>query len=759
MSYFRNLRVLFLMSIFLISVLNAQNFMVLDIQVTGNNKIDRELILSTSGIRIGDQFHPEIVSGAIKSLYQLNVFEDVNITIEEVTRGTGLKVNIIVDELPVVTKLNYDGNKTLSNSKLEEIGILKLGSYWSPILKAENTRRIMNEYRSKGYTLAEIDYIVNNVYSDRGIISKDSKPDAVEIRVRIKEGKKVVVRRINIFGNNEIQTKRLLSKMKTKRRGLFRSGTFDEDKFQEDLRLIVEYYKAEGFIDARILKTEQIIEDDRFYILNIYLEEGQKYYFGKVDVKGNQHFDRQTILDRFTFKENEVFNMEKFNRQLGSVASMYYEEGYIYSDFDPVINKADNKVNIELVIIENNRAKIHKIHITGNTKTKEKVIRRQLAVAPGDFFRQSRVIRSQQNVYNLGFFEPDMGLDYQPINSNGDVDLYLNVTDKTSGSANGGIGYNSRDKVVGQFSIAHNNLFGNYWQGNLKWEFSKSSQNIELGFTNPYLFDTDVLFGFSIYHTQKEWSDFNYKIFTNGGSIRFGYPIKFVDNSRIIAGYSLYSKKYEIRNYNAYYSPNLGRLDELGWQYTSAVNMTLVRDSRDNIFFPTSGSRATLYSEIAGGALGGDFNYFKQIAEVSWFTPAFYKTVLRTKWRMGYITGYGNSSNAIPPDERFYLGGTGPDGIRGYADRSIGPIDGGAREIIFSTELGIPISSDQVVGLLFLDSGNCFNKFEDFNFRDFKKGAGTGIRIRTPFGLIGFDYAHNFERKKWEPHFQFGTTF
>ena len=183
----------------------------------------------------------------------------------------------------------------------------------------------------------------------------------------------------------------------------------------------------------------------------------------------------------------------------------------------------------------------------------------------------------------------------------------------------------------------------------------------------------------------------------------------------------------------------------------------MTRDSRDNVFFPTSGSRMVVYNELAGGPFGGDFDYFKQIAEASWFTPAFATTVIRTKWRYGYITGYGKNKENVPPDERFYLGGTGPDGIRGYSDRSI-PADreGGAREVIFATELGVPIASDQLVGVIFLDSGNAFNKFSDFNFRDFKTGAGAGLRIRTPIGLLGFDYAHNFERKKWEPHFQFG---
>ena len=185
--------------------------------------------------------------------------------------------------------------------------------------------------------------------------------------------------------------------------------------------------------------------------------------------------------------------------------------------------------------------------------------------------------------------------------------------------------------------------------------------------------------------------------------------------------------------------------------------MTIARDNRDNIFFPTTGTQFTLYSELAGGPLQGDFNYFKQIAQVSWFTKTIWQLVLSTKWRFGYVTGY--NSDEVPPDERFYLGGTGPDGIRGYADRSVGPDEGGLREIIFSTEYSWPIAGDQLIGLLFFDAGDSYNSLKDFDFWNMKKGAGIGIRVRSPFGLIGFDYAHNFENRRWEPHFQFGTTF
>jgi outer membrane protein insertion porin family len=720
--------------------------MILDVQVSGNNRIDRDLILATCGLRIGDTFSIENVSNAIRTLYQLNVFDDVNISAEEINNGLRIFINVV--EQPVVTRINYEGVRNISNSRLEELSIIRVGTAWSEIVQAENTRRLINEYRSKGYNLARINYRVRPV------------ADGVDIRVTVDEGRKIVVRRINIFGNREIETRRILSKMKTKPRGLFRSGTFDNDKYQEDLRAIIDFYQEQGFIDARVLKIEESLQEDRFLTLNIYVEEGMQYRFGSIDVRGNQHFDRSAILSRFTMIEDEIFNMESFNRQLSSVASMYYEEGFIYFQSDPQIRKDENIVNISIVIEENTRAKIHKIHILGNSRTKEKVIRRQITVAPGDYFRQSRVIRSQQNVYNLGFFEPDMGLDYSPINENGDVDLFITVTDRASGSANGGIGYNSRDSLVGQFSIAHNNLWGNHWQTSIRWEYSsRSNQNIEFEFTNPYLFDTDLLFGFNLYHTRRDWIDSNFRVLQNGGGIILGYPIKALDFSRVRVGYSLYTKEYEIRNDSRPVSPIVQEHIDRGQQTTSKLQLTLSRDSRDNIFFPTSGSRITLYGEIAGGVLGGDFDFYKQTVDVSWFTPIIWSTVLRTRWRVGYIDSYGSNPNGVPLDERFYLGGTGLEGIRGYGDRSIHPGEGGLRSILFSTELGFPITSDQLIGLFFLDTGDCYYNFTDFNFKDFNTGAGAGIRIRTPFGLIGFDMAWNFEFSRWEPHFQFGTTF
>lgn len=721
----------------------SQNQLILDIEIIGNRNIDTELIRSLSTLEIGGMLDSDLVAKSISNLYQLGVFEDVRI--EFSTLPQGLQIYIYVSEFPLVEEIKFKGNDRISNTKLLEAIDLRKGSYWSPFLQKEIENSILDEYKKKGYHLAEVNFETETLENHK-----------VNVKIKISENNKVVVKSIRLNGNKLVPDKKLLGKMKTKRASLFRSGKFEAAEFEEDLNKIITYYNKIGFIDARIISWEQNIVNDK-YVIDIYLFEGKEYLFGKVFVTGNIRFTDEMIFQNFRFKEDEVFNLEKFNRQLSSVTSMYYEEGYIYANFMHEQIKADNRINIRLNIQENTRAKVRKINFAGNRKTKEKVIRRQLAISPGDYFQQSKVMRSQQNIYNMGFFEPDMYLDNPKIiNSNGDIDLTINVNDKVSGTANGGVAINSQDGLVGQLAVTHNNLLGNSWQAGVKWEFSGKTQNFSLNFTNPYFFDSNTLVGFDLYFTTKEWDTYNVR--TSGGAVKMGRPVYFLNYSRFVAGYSYYSKKYEIlsgQESNA--SQTLKKLDAAGWQNTSAVSLTFSRDSRDNVFFPTSGSNFTVYSEIAGGPLQGDFSYFKQIAQVSWYTKTIWKLALRTKWRFGYVTGYDGKEP--PPDERFYLGGTGPDGIRGYSDRSVGPNDGGLREVIFSTEYAAPIAGDQIVGLIFLDSGDSFNKLESFDFWNMKTGAGLGLRIRSPFGLIGFDYAHNFKTRKWEPHFQFGTTF
>lgn len=743
-----NLLIIVLLMLF--ACLWGQGETIYEIRVEGTQNIAPELVTSAMSMRVGDPLDSESVARSIRNLYRMGVFSDIQFHSEPYRTGINLIVQVV--ENPAVASINYQGFKVVKKEKVEELANLRIGSYWSGSMKADLLQKLQAEYSGKGFGNAKIE-----------VIEQELPEHKLALTIRVDEGNRIILKQITFIGNDHYEDKELIRRMKTKPQGFLRSGRFDQEKFAGDLKALADYYRKNGFIDVTVGPHELQQVSDRHHELVITLSEGNKFHFGGIDLTGNENFTEDSILDNFTMRKGDVFDQEKFDKQMAQLYSMYFDEGFIYVDIRNNYVRDLDTLNVQLSINENTRAKIRQIHITGNTRTKEKVLRRQLEIAPGDYFRQTQLIRSQQNIYNLGFFEPDIKLDYERINNNGDIDLQIDVIDKSSGVANGGIGYNSLDKLVGQLSLSQNNLFGNNWGASITWDFGGSTQNFELGFTNPNLYDTDILLGTNLYYTRKSWSSFFYEIYTRGGALRLGQPIPWVDRTRASLGYSFYSKKYNITSDSAIYADStanhtLIELDRLGWRYTSAVNFTLSRDTRDNIFFPTKGSQMTLYSELAGGFFLGDFDYFKQIAQVNWYSEAWKKLTLRTKWRFSYITPYGDSEDA-PPDEKFYLGGTGVDGIRGYPDRSIGPIGGGTRAIIFSTELGYPIAGDQVIAVGFFDAGESYNHLRDFNFLNFKKGLGAGIRIRSPFGLIGFDYAYGVESRSWEPHLQFGTTF
>lgn len=721
-----------------------------EIRVEGVSNIAPELVTSALSLRVGDPLESESVSRSIRNLYRMGVFSDIQIHSEPYR--TGINLIVRVKENPVVSSISYQGFKVVKKEKVEELVNLRVGSYWSGNLKTDLLNKLKAEYAGKGFANARIE-----------LQEQELPENELALTIRVDEGGRIILKQITFIGNDSYEDKSLIKKMKTKPQGFLRSGRFDQEKFEADILALANYYKKNGFIDVSVGPWELQQISDRHHELVITINEGSRYFFGGIELKGNEHFTKESIEDNFSMRAGDTFDQERFDEQMRSVYAMYFDEGFIYADIRSNYLRASDTLRVELDITENTRAKIRQIHITGNDRTKEKVLRRQLEIAPGDYYRQSQVIRSQQNIYNLGFIEPDIGMDYERINNNGDIDLQIDVTDKPSGVANGGVGYNSVDKMVGQLSLSQNNLFGNNWSAGITWDFGGSTQNFELNFTNPNLYDTDILLGSNVYYTRKNWSSFYYEIYTRGAAVRLGQPIPWVDRTRAAVGYSFYSKKYNITNTSAIMADSTANatlidLDTLGWRYTSALNFTLSRDTRDNIFFPTKGSQITLYSELAGGPFLGDFDYFKQIAQVNWYAEAWKKLTLRTKWRFSYITPYADSKDA-PPDEKFYLGGTGVDGIRGYPDRSIGPVGGGTRAILFSSELGYPVAGDQIIAVAFFDAGDSYNHLRDFNFLNFKKGLGAGIRIRSPFGLIGFDYAYGVDNRSWEPHLQFGTTF
>ncbi len=445
---------------------------------------------------------------------------------------------------------------------------------------------------------------------------------------------------------------------------------------------------------------------------------------------------------------------------------MYQEQGYLYTQILDRQVPSDSLINLEFEFIEGQPARVHKIIITGNTKTKEKVIRRELVIKPGQIFKRSAFLRSHREVYYLNFFG-NVIPDYRTL-PNGDIDLVFQVEEKPTGQAQVGVGYSEQDKLVGTIGLGVPNLFGNGQNLDFNWDFGKTTQNIRIGFTEPWFLDTPTSAGFDLYQTSRTWSSY-YTEVRRGGDLRLGRRLSWPDDYfRIYWKYRLEDVEY--KNFSNSYNPSQEYdLRLIDWpQRTSSTTFTLIRDSRDLPEFATMGSVHSISSEFAGGVLGGDVNYHKHIFDSSWYFQNLWKITLMLKTKAGIVDTY-TSSQKVPFSERFMPGGTSYDGmIRGYDNRSVGPTEngseiGGKTMLIFTAEYQFPVVEQQIYGLLFMDAGNAWKSLAETDITDLKRSAGVGIRIVAPMiGVIGFDLAYGFDNLaggEWHPHFQLGTSF
>jgi len=722
------------------------------LRVEGNQSVDGSLVLSTSGLEIGEELTTEKLREAIRKIYELNFFSEIRIKGEEFPEGINLV--FVVVEKPTLERVEIEGNKKIKKNELEEKIALKPGGFVDPLLIQENKEKIVALYKEKGY--------LNATVKDIQSIHKEK----MVLKLLIEEGKKVKVKKIEIVGNEALSDKKITKVMRIKAKRWFRSGDFKEELFKEDLDRILQLYKREGYLDAKIMGHEISYDPtSEWMVITIKVSEGERYKVGKIHWDGNLAFSLEKLQQQLKLEEGENFNQDKYGKSLENLYAAYAEEGYIYCQIEPEQEARGQTLDVYYRIVEGKPAHVRKIRIEGNMRTREKVIRRELTIKPGDLFKRSSVIRSQREVFNLGFFK-DIKLDYEKANEEGDIDLIMTVEEKSTGTFQVGTAYNATDKLTGYIEISQPNLFGKGQIVNIRWAFGKRTNDIELGFTEPWLFDQPTSVGFDIFHTTRIREYYEEK--RAGGSLRIGRPLPWLDYTRIYWRYTLEDVDFRVTEPDTSKVPLFIRR-EVGKRKTSSTQFTLIRDSRDNFFNASRGSRVSLSPEWAGGLLGGDVDFQKYVIEVSSYYKTFWKFVLMLRGRFGIIDGYTTPST-VPSYERFYLGGTGPDGVRGYPDRSIGPRElginiGGRSMFITSLEYKFPIA-ESVYWLFFLEGGNAWPSLRESHFTQLKKGAGMGIRIEIPMlGIMGFDYGYRFDsvgpyaKGGFEPHFQMGGSF
>ncbi|MBU1320329.1 MAG: outer membrane protein assembly factor BamA [candidate division Zixibacteria bacterium] len=744
------------------AALFAQDYSISSVDVRGNRTVDQTLIMSVSDLPVGSILTSTATQDAIRRVYSLGLFSDVKI--EGDRSGDNIALHIVVKEFPRLKEVRYEGNDKVNDDDLDEALQIKIGQVATPNLLQLTVNSILDLYREKGYFLAEVKH-EEEIDLEKGI---------AVVKFKIKENAKIKIKAIEFEGNVAFSDGDLRGKMSNKPKSFFRGGSFNKSKYPEDKEKVVEFYNEKGYIDARIMgDTLILVEDQKKLIIRIEVEEGLRYRFGNTTFSGHKLFNDEHLASKLKYDEGDVYNREKYEESVGELYSIYQEEGNIHARIFDNISTTDSTVDIAFEISEGVPAKINLVQIEGNSKTKEKVIRRELFSSPGQVFRRSLLMRSVRNVMVLNYFE-NVEPDFKVL-ENGDVDLILKVTEKPTGQFNVGAGYSGQDKFVGTLGLGIPNFRGNGQNVDIKWEFGGRRSSFSLGFTEPWLLDSPTSLGIDLYSINRRW----YEDFTEGRrglGLRLGRRLRWPDDYFGVywryraedVRYYEFSDTYKAQTIDD--ATSLTRFDE-DWQRTSSMTVTVTRDSRDLSQFATAGSVVSLSGEYSGGLLGGDWRYNKFILQVSKFQKVFWKFVIAAKARYGLIFAPEGDSK-VPYSERFSPGGTDLDGfIRGYDDGRVTPRTAsgaylrGRSMAVYNAELQFPLVAQQVYLLLLADAGNSWLEPKDlrpFDSRSLYGSYGFGFRLVVPgIGIIGFDFARGISgaQNEWKPHFQIGTTF
>ncbi len=710
--------------------------------------IDPALLITTSGLAKGMAYDPKTIAGAVQKLFNLGLFNQV--TIDSTWLGDGIFLTIEVSENPTLkSDVVFVGNKKIKSKTLKEKVNLRAGENASPKKIFDAGRTIIGLYREKAYYLTTV----------RDSLSPPDSLNRCGLAFIIDEGKKAKIRRIEIEGNQALTDKQIKKKLDNKEKGFLRSGKFKEDKLPEDLEKIVEVYQEKGYLDAKVVNKE-ISQDGIWLVITIKVDEGRRYYVGKLDFDGSVNVTTDAMRKVLKIKSGEPFNLKKARESVDEIRFIYMEDGYIYVQVVPEETIAGDTLDVIYRINEGVPAHINKVVIAGNERTNEKVVRREIVSMPSTIFRRSEIMRSQREIFNLGFFE-DVRIDPRTANDAGDVDLIYTVKEKTVGSIGAGISYSAQDKMTGYIEFMQPNMLGRGHRLSTKFEKGGRLTNVELGYNVPWLFDTRASAGADIYYTTRFW-DYYYKQ-DRGGVLSVSNPL-WLDYTR--GYYTLRVERTRIMNVDPYYQPPASGYDirhDTVPRTMLVPGIGLTRDSRDYIFNPTSGTYIN-YAVNCGFVFGDTAynNYLKQVFETRLYLPVYWKFVLMAKSRLGLV----GSSKRVPVYERFYGGGVGPDGVRGYDDRSLGPREGSFNiggKALFTNSLELKLRLTQGFAILaFGDMGDAFSSIQDINFHNLKKGAGLGVRLEVPMmGVIGFDFAYGFDKDRpgFQPHFQIGRSF
>lgn len=729
------------------------------VKVEGNRRSEADAILGVVASKAGTRLDRARLRADLRAIFKLGFYRDVQVDLTQ-TDGKWI-LTFLVEEKPSVRRVRLEGNTEVDDDDIKDILDIRAFGVLDLAKVTRNAEKIKDLYTEKGYFLAEVDYEL--------VTLPDNQVDVV---FRITEKQEVKVAKVTIVGNTQLGEEYITSKLETRAGGaldfMTGAGSFKAEAFERDQMRVNQFYYDQGYIKARVGKAKVELSADKSELyLTIPVEEGERFRTGEVELSGEflKEHPKEKLSKLIALKQGEWFSSTRLRETLQAVGNVYKDEGYAYVELVPntAVDEDARVVALDISIKTGKKVRFGRIRVVGNTRTRDKVIRREMRIYEGEYYSSKGLDRSRRLVTRLGFFET---VDIRTTRGASDdtMDVVVEVKEKPTGTFQIGAGFSSIESFVAQAQVAQNNLFGRGQSLSFQGTFSQLRTVATVRFSDNYLADTRIRFSTNLYSFENSFQDFTRS--SLGGDVTLGYPLS--DDWSVASTYTL--EQVEVREggfgTNSRSSrPRIANYFNIG--LTSSVRLSLFWDTRNNQLFPTSGWFSSASAEQAAGFLGSENLFSRYRTRHRIYYDLGFNMVLKLNAEYGMITS--PNKNGPPIFERFFVGG--PLSVRGFFRFSLGPslpvpsdntptgastdalTIGGTEQFSSNLEFEFPIFQRVGIrGVGFIDAGNAFDRRDTLadKFDQLRFAWGFGVRWFSPIGPLRFEWGFPFDPREGE---------
>lgn len=733
---------------------NQPKEIITSIEVRGNKKIEKDSILNRIKSKPGQNLSSEIIREDILTLFKTQFFSDIQVLND--TDSQGLKLIFVVKEKPSIGEIVFEGMAEIKQDEVADAAGLKAYEIYNPQKIKDAQDKIQKFYEDKGFFLAKIESQVVDLEKDQ----------SVKVTFSITENEKVKVKKITFLGNKNVSEAVLKDRIMTKEQGFFHgmsgSGAYKQEIFQRDVQILSYLYSTMGYVRVQIDRPQVYVTPDRKGIyITMRIDEGEKYSVGEIDFAGDLLFEKSELFDLLQLSKSEVFSIELLQKDLSSIQAKYGDLGYAYANIEPKTRFLDSEKKVDLVFDIQRGDKVYfgQINVIGNSKTRDKVVRRELKVKEGELYNETRRRESQENIQRLGFFDEVSFRTSTPDGEPDKMNIDIVVKERNTGQIQAGAGWGTSQGFNIQGSVQQSNFYGHGQNLAASINYSNKLSVYDISFTEPYFKDTLWSVGGRVFRSQSSGRSF-YDEMRSGASVTLGHPIGDLFRASLTYGYT----KIDLTGKDD--------LDEDLFPLSTAagdagtLSGALEYDSRNDRFKPTKGHYARLGYAYTG--LGGNLRYYKGNADYRYFKNIFWDVVWRNSFQYAKIDSL-DSGGQVPFNELYLLGG--PYTLRGFRLFQVGRMKqsqkllakyqadsrtaanaqelsttffGGEQQFLYQTELLFPLIKEaDMYGVMFYDVGQAEDQLTSHGFAS---DLGFGIRWFSPLGPLRFEWGFPIEK-------------